>query len=163
MILKICDIIKTELNLSASNIWFYNQKVNIPNDNGTYVIVGILSRKTLGNNTKYEATQTGLNEVQCLNLQEVIEVDVIGKTTQVLDYVNYIQMALKSTYAQQQQEKNGFSIGYNSINVVNVEEVEGVSELYRFNITFNILYAIEKSKAVEYYNKFQTIALKTEA
>lgn len=163
MIKKICDIIKTELNLPTTNIWIYNQKINIPNDNGTYVIVGILSHKIVGNNTKYESTSTGLNEVQCLNLQEVIEVDVVGKTTQVLDYVNYIQMALKSTYAQQQQEKNGFSIGYNSINVVNVEEVEGVSELYRFNITFNILYATEKSKAIEYYNNFQKVALKTEA
>ena len=63
-------------------------------------------------------------------------------------------MALNSTYSQQVQEEKGFQIARNSFQVTNTSEVEGVAELSRYSISFNVTYMSETSKSIPYFDTF---------
>ena len=59
--------------------------------------------------------------------------------------------ALHSTYAEQQMEKYSFSIGQVPTSFADVSEALGTAMLYRYAITFNVLYAQGVTKTVDYF------------
>ena len=155
----ICQIIEHELNIPGQ-VWIYNNKINIPNDEKLYVIVSFLTEQVIGNNVKYEPTTTGLNEISTVNTLASITIDILSRGTAARDRKAEILMALFSTYSQQIQCANSFQIARNGFNITNVSEAEGAAIPYRYNLTFNATYATSKTKAVDYYDTF-TKDLKT--
>ena len=150
----ICDIIEHELDIKGQ-VWIYNNKINIPNDDKLYVIVSFLSEKIIGNNLKYEPNDNGgLNEIATVNTMASVTIDILSRGTAARDRKAEVLMALFSTYSQQEQEANGFNIARNGFNITNVSEAEGAAIPYRYNLTFNATYATAKTKAVDYYDTF---------
>lgn len=150
----ICQIIEHELNIPGQ-LWIYNNKINIPNDEKLYVVVSFLSEKILGTNVYYERNaDDGLNEVTTLNTLASINIDILSRGTAARDKKAEILMALFGTYSQQIQQANSFQIGRNGFNITNVSEAEGAAIPYRYNLTFNVTYATCKTKAVDYYDTF---------
>ena len=150
----ICNILQTQLNLSDKQIWIYNQKRNIPNDFGIYFVVNYSGQKIIGNVRKEIPTAQGLKEYQSITNLATFSVDIFSRSTSVRDMRDMAVMALNSTYSQQVQEKNGFQIARNSFQVTNTSEVEGVAELSRYSISFNVTYMSETSKSIDYYDTF---------
>lgn len=150
----ICNILQTQLNLSDKQIWIYNQKRNIPNDFGIYFVVNYSGQKIIGNVRKEIPTSQGLKEYQSITNLATFSVDIFSRSTSVRDMRDMTVMALNSTYSQQVQEKNGFQIARNSFQVTNTSEVEGVAELSRYSISFNVTYMSETSKSIDYYDTF---------
>ena len=83
-----------------------------------------------------------------------MSVDVFSRGSQGRTTRDLAIMALNSTYAQQVQEKHGFQIARNSFNVTNTSEVEGIAELNRYTLSFNVTYMSETSKSIDYYDTF---------
>lgn len=150
----ICNILQTQLNLSDKQIWIYNQKRNIPNDFGIYFVVNYSGQKVIGNIRKEIPTENGLKEYQSLTNLATFSVDIFSRGNQVREMRDMAIMALNSTYSQQIQEKYGFQIARNSFQVTNTSEVEGVAELSRYSISFNVTYMSETSKSIEYFDTF---------
>lgn len=150
----ICRILQNQLNLTDKQIWIYNQKRDIPNDFGMYFVVNLQGQRVIGNVRREVATISGMMEEQSVHNLAVFSVDIFSRSPQVREMRDLAIMALNSTYSQQIQEAKGFQIARNSFQVTNTSEVEGVAELTRYSISFNVTYKSETSKSIGYYDTF---------
>lgn len=150
----ICDILQKQLGLADGQIWIYNQKRDIPNDFGVYYVAGYMGQRIIGNVRREVPTENGLVEYQSVHNLANFSVDILSRGSKARDMRDKVLMALNSTYAQQVQEAKGFQIARNSFQVTNTSEVEGVAEINRYTISFNVTYMSETSKAIEYYDTF---------
>lgn len=151
---SICKILQKQLALADKQIWIYNQKRGIPNDFGVYYVVSYLGQRIIGNIRKEIATTTGLMEYQSVHNLAQFQIDVFSRGSGARDMRDLAIMALNSTYSQQVQEANGFQIARNSFQVTNTSEVEGVAELNRYSISFNVTYMSETSNSIPFYDTF---------
>ena len=150
----ICNILQTQLGLSDGQIWIYNQKRDIPNDFGVYFIVSYNGQSIIGNVRREVPTLTGLLEYQSLHSLANISLNILSRGGQIREMRDLAIMALNSTYAQQVQERYGFQIAKNSFSVTNTSEIEGVAELTRYTISFNVTYMSETTKSIDYFDTF---------
>lgn len=150
----ICNILQTQLGLTADQIWIYNQKRDIPNDFGIYFVVNYLGQKIIGNTRREESTQEGLVEYQSVHNLASYSLHIFSRDSAVRNTVDQAIMALNSTYSQQVQETHAFQIARNSFEVTNTSEAEGVAELNRYTISFNVTYMSVTSKSIDYYDTF---------
>lgn len=151
---SICKILQNQLALSDNQIWIYNQKRDIPNDFGVYYVVSYLGQHIIGNVRREVATQDGLMEYQSVHTLAEFRVDILSRSSSVRDMRDLVVMALNSTYSQQVQEADSFQIARNSFQVTNTSEVEGVAELNRYSISFNVTYMTQTSKSIDYFDTF---------
>ncbi len=151
---QICKILKNQLSLTDNQIWIYNQKRDIPNDYGIYYVVQYNGQRIIGNTRREKPTNSGLIEYQSLHSLANIALDIFSRSTIVREARDLAIMALNSTYSQQVQEANGFQIARNSFQVTNASEVEGIAELTRYSITFNVTYMSETTKSIDYFDTF---------
>lgn len=151
----VCDVIQNQLGLAQGRVFLWNQKVFAPTDQGLWVAVAILSCKPYGNNRVIQGlSPTGMNEIQSVNMQAMISIDAISRGPEARDQKEYIVMALKSLYAQQQQELNSFYIAPITTSFINVSQIEGASNLYRFNLSLMIQYLVIQTNSIPYYSSF---------
>lgn len=158
-----CDIIQKELGLANGRVYLWDQKINQPIDAGLYIAVEVLSTKPFANINKVEDDGLGgFQQVQSVNMQATLCVDVISRGLEARDRKEEVIMALKSIYAEQQQELNSFNIALLSSGFVNLSNVDGAAIPYRFNITVNIQYEVSKITAIDYYDTFPAPTLTTD-
>ena len=79
----ICKILQTQLNLTDKQIWIYNQKRDIPNDFGVYLVVNYQGQRIIGNIRKEIATEDGLMEYQSVHNLAVFSVDIFSRSPRV--------------------------------------------------------------------------------
>ena len=151
---EICKIIKHELDLTDNQIWIYNQKWDVPNDFGTYYVVSLMGQRIIGNVCREKPTANGMLAYQSVHCLGNFVVDLFSRSSNAREALYKVLMAFNSTYAQQVQEANGFQIARNSFQVTNTSEVEGVAELTRFSISFNVTYMSELYKSIDYFDTF---------
>lgn len=150
----VCKILVNQLGLEEDQVWIYNQKRDIPSDSRMYIVVEYEGQRIIGS-TRYEkATENGLIEYQALHSLASIQLDLFSYGNLARTNKDLVIMALNSTYSQQVQEANGFQISRNSFQVTNTSGVEGVAELTRYSISFNVTYMSETSKSIDYYDTF---------
>lgn len=151
---QICKILQKSLDLSDKQIWIYNQKRDIPNDFGVYFVVSYTGQKVIGNTRREVPTINGLVEYQSVHNLANFAIDVFSRGNVARDMRDQVIMALNSTYSQMVQEANGFQIARNSFNVTNTSEIEGVAELNRYTISFNVTYMSETTRNIDYFDSF---------
>jgi hypothetical protein len=150
----ICDILQHQLDLDKEQVWIYNQKRDIPNDFKTYYVVEYIGQRIISNIRKEFVTNDGLMEYQSVHSLATIALDIFSRDPKAREARDQAIMALNSTYSQQVQEANGFQIARNSFQVTNASEVEGVAELTRYSISFNVTYMSETTKSIDYFDTF---------
>jgi hypothetical protein len=159
------DIIRREMCLKADQVVIYNQRWIIPNDSRVYVSLHLLGSKPYGVNRGYssqsflnpsdQTVTTVLNEEQSINTADMISVHVTGYGDTARVRRNEVMFALHSTYAEQKMEQYGFSIGQVPTSFADVSEAMGTAYLYRYAITFNVLYAQGVTKPVDYFDSIE--------
>lgn len=155
-ILLFCEIIQKEMNLQNGRVYLYNQKIMQPTDSGLYIAIGVLNCKPFGNTNRPDSSGQGLNSGQSVNMYANLDINIMSRSTEALFRKEEIIMALNSTYAQAQQERNSFFISKlpPGAQFVNLSEIDGSAIPYRFNITVGIQYFIKKVKAIGYFDDF---------
>lgn len=155
----VCDIIATEMNLGADQVWQYNAKVNIPIDSALYVVVGQLSCKPFSNNKTYAVVDGVYSQIQSTNFQTQLSIDIMSRGSIARDQKELVILALGSTYAESQMELNSFQIALQPTSMVNLSEVDGAAIPYRFNIAANIQYFVKTITPVPYFSSFSDVAI----
>lgn len=153
-----CDIIQSEMGIDSNHIYFWDQKVMQPTDSKLYVAVSIPSCKPFGNTLRTDGSGSGLNSVQAVNMMATFDMDIISRGPEARDRKEEIILALNSIYSQSQQEANSFNIGRlpPGSRFLNLSMIDGAAIPYRFKISTNVQYTISKTKAVPYFDTFQT-------
>lgn len=155
-VLKIfCDILQKQLGLSDGRIMLWDQKFNLPNDQGLFVIVGETNGKPFANSSRtVDDGAGGLNEVQVTNIRALWSIDICSRGPAARDRKEQVIQALGSIYSKQAQEKYGFLIGKLSGDFVNISGVDGAAIPYRYSIPVVVQYAVSKTQAADSYNTF---------
>lgn len=156
----ICGIISEELGLSDQNVWLRDQNRKIPNDNGLYVIVGMISSEVISTSS-YLQNGNPPSEITEVNALERIEIDVLSRSNDALTRNWEIVAALRSIYSAQQQETNNFKITRIPSQFLNISAAEGGSTLNRYALTFSAFVWYRKTKVLsatggDYYDDFTT-------
>lgn len=160
-----CDILQNQMGLEDGRVYFWDQKIFQPTDDGLYIAVSIPNCKPFGNNTYYDDSLPGFQEVQIINMQAVVDVDIISRGPAARDQKELILAALNSTYAEQQQEKNSFYISRlpSASRFINLSDVDGAAIPYRYKISFAMQYAVKKTANVDYFDQFQNPSVTADA
>ena len=152
------EIISKEMGLDFSRISFWNQKWELPDDAGLYILVSIPGRKIVTNNRR--PSSTGWDNVeQYSNVAATVDVNVVSRSEESINQVEDALMALSSPYSVSQQEANSFSISRIPSMVNDLSSLDGAAIPYRFMFSVVVNYCVSKKKASEYFDTFQDDAL----
>src|ERR1019366_6101237 len=84
----------------------------------------------------------GTNQNQSVNMNALLSINIFSRSTAARDQKEQILFALKSTYAEQQMEANGFFIAPITSGFQNVSDADGPAILYQFNLSANLQYVV---------------------
>ena len=169
----ICDIITHELDLPANYgttsrgdvipcVVIANQNIKLFNTDKLQITVKTIGcrdyasrneTKTVYSKDQQNNTVESFIEYQYLNQQRQMQVDVYSRNNDARQRFWEVITALKSIYAEQQQDIYNFKIG-TLTNSRNLSGIDGGSDINRYTITFNVLVHYTKSKALNYYDQF---------
>lgn len=162
----IIDIIANEMAIDpARNIWVRDQNRKIPNDDGLYIIVGMVDSIFMSSQTylRQQATPPPVTqyEVNEVALSENIQIDILSRSQAAILRRWEVIAALRSIYSQQKQEENSFKIFRQPRSFINASLPEGGSQLNRFALSFPCFVWYRKEKALsptgnQYFDNFET-------
>ena len=153
-LLLFCDIIQTFMGLANGRVYLFDQKIFQPQDNGLYIIVSVVSCKPFGNVNRYNQDGSDLNAYQYVQMLANLDINIISRGPAARDQKEMVILALKSNYAQQQQEKNSFYIGSISTGFRDLSKVDGAAIPYRYSISVNMQYSYSMSQAIGYFDSY---------
>jgi hypothetical protein len=150
----VCDIIRTAMGLDSSQVYLWDQKLNVPIDERIYIAVGIQSTKVFGNNI--------LENNESVNIQQTLSIDVLGRlgvdgTNGVITQKDFVVMALNSQYSQSQQEANNFYIAPVTSKFLNLSRIDGDAIPYRFRLSVNVQYHGFANTISDYFDSFSDL------
>ena len=167
------DIIQTELNLPDDYgttdrgdvipcVTIYAQNIKLFNTDRIQITIKTLTARDYSNRIEYienpkpEAPDgsDAFMEVQDINQGRMMQIDVYSRNNEARQRFWEVSAALKSTYAAQMQDLYNFKIG-TMTNDINLSGLGGGSDVNRYTLTFEVLIHYQKSKAIDYYDKFQ--------
>ena len=147
----LANVIQVYMGLSDGMVYLFNQKITPVKDNLLRVAVSTLSPKTLAVKKEYEGNDQKISSL----LVCPVDITIYSKTDEALLRKEEIIHALFSDYSKRQQELNSFSIGKLPTGFVTLNNVEGSSIPYAYNLTFNLHYVSSSKKATTYFDKFE--------
>lgn len=160
------DIIQHEMNLPDNYgmtdrgdvipcVTIYAQNIKLFNTDKLQITVKTLTAREYSNRIEYIPNDDGgLTEVQDINQGRMMQIDVYSRNNEARQRFWEVSAALKSTYAAQMQDLYNFKIG-TITNDINLSGLGGGSDVNRYTLTFEVLVHYQKSKAIDYYDKFQ--------
>lgn len=166
------DIIKHELKLPENygstprgdvipSAIIYAQNIKLFNTDKIQITVKTVSEQIYSNRTEFKENPNPVDsdgkdaflEVQDLNESRMMQIDIYSRNNEARERHHEVTMALNSVYAQQQMDLYNFKIG-TITSSVNISGIDGGSDINRFTTTFNVLIHHQKSKPVDYFDKF---------
>ena len=160
------DIVQHEMNLPDNYgmtdrgdvipcVTIYAQNIKLFNTDKLQITVKTLTAREYSNRIEYIPNDDGgLTEVQDINQGRMMQIDVYSRNNEARQRFWEVSAALKSTYAAQMQDLYSFKIG-TITNDINLSGLGGGSDVNRYTLTFEVLVHYQKSKAIDYYDKFQ--------
>ncbi len=136
----IASVIRHEMQLGEEAVWLRDQDRQIPQDNGLYVVVGMVSSIPTANATRMEGVvvddETIEHQISEVQLLENIQIDIFSNSNESLMRSWEIIAALQSFYCQQLQETNYFKIFRMPRSFIDTSSAEGGSILKRYTLVF---------------------------
>lgn len=153
---------KTEQGDVIPCVSIYAQNIKLFNTDKLQITVKTLTAHDYSNRIEYIENPNPTDpddkdaflEVQDINQGRMMQIDVYSRNNEARQRFWEVSAALKSTYAAQMQDLYNFKIG-TITNDINLSGLGGGSDVNRYTLTFNVLVHYQKSKPVDYYNKFQ--------
>lgn len=162
-LILLLDILQNQMALGDGRIFLWDQKIFRPKDNNLWITVSQISVKPFGSSNNQVANGGGLQSVQSLNVQSMIDIDLVSRGTDAIFRKEEVVMAFSSNYSESQQELNNFYVAPLSIGFRDLSELDGTAMIYRYNISVNMIYLASKVQQVPYYDSFPTSQVITNA
>lgn len=159
------EIITQEMSMPVNSVWLRDQNRMIPNDNGLYIIAGIVGAFTMANETRMKEVPiedgVEVHQISEIQQQENIQIDIISKSNDAIFRNWEVIAALQSFYSQQIQEKYNFKIFRIPRSFINLSSGEGGSIINRYSITVSAMVWYRKDTILtsplgDYYDDFRT-------
>lgn len=150
----ICNIIQSEMNLTAAQIATAYQDYKIPSD-GLFVVAGYLGPTELIASQGYFDTATN-EEVQEVSVKHTIQIDIMSMAPDNSARIRKeeLAMALRSFYSQKQQDINLIGIAWLQSDFTDASQQEGTTMLNRYVTTCAVNALHRKTKTAGYLSNF---------
>lgn len=164
----LAGLLASQMNLAVTpkgRVFLYNQKWDIPPDDGLFIVINRTGEKVLSSNLEYanDPVSGDLNEIKTTNRQEVYTINLFSRNADAINREHEVTFAFHSTAAQQMAEKYSLQIAPVPLSVNDVSALEASARLNRTAVTIRVLRAYSLTSAVQSYNSFPTAPLLTEA
>lgn len=155
----IIDILKEEMQIPNDDIWIRDQNKKIPNDDGLYMIVGMVDAVPLSGGSRMTEFEGDVVEETSVQLRENIQIDIVSKSNDAILRRWEIMAGLRSIYSKQKQEEYGFKVMRLPNSFVNSSVAEGGSQLNRYSVVIGCMVLYKKIKILDpdnsdYYDDF---------
>lgn len=156
----LCSLLESQLLLPPNHVFIYNQKYDIPSDDGLYAYVGFQRSIPFASSRKEEnvpATSTSdafLQEVQTMNVREFYTINLYSRSAAARQRNHEIIFALHSNQCEQLQERFAFKMSYLPLSMHDISHIEGAAIINRYQLTFSLLRAYTRTRPIEYYSIF---------
>lgn len=151
----ICDLIRSQLDLTTEQVWTYNQKQKIPNEPGLFVSVALFSTKPFGVTSFCGDDDAGnFCEFQSSNVQETYKIVLYSRDKSAKLRAWEAHLALTGVLSQQAQEQFCFKFAQLPTAFTDTSAVEASARLFRQDITFNAIRNRTKTRVIQYFDKF---------
>ncbi len=149
------DIIRTYMSLDNSQIWQYNQEVNIKNDPSLYVVIHFLAKIPINSSTSYivDGQDIGYETVSSMS-KEIYSVEIASYDRSAISRQDEVIQALKGGYSQNLQAQYGFRIFPLPVTFNNVSSQVGGNMLNRFMIDVALMVTRSSTRQLDYYSNF---------
>lgn len=138
------------------SVFIFSQNIKLFNTDKLQICVRTVSSRTYSNRNEFK-NDTDANkffEIQDINQSRMMQIDCYSRNNDARDRHHEITMALNSIYAHQQMDLYNFKIG-TITNDVNISGIDGGSDINRYTTSFNVLIHFQKTKEIDYYDKFK--------
>lgn len=158
----VADIIRTQVGLSTTQVYLYNQKYDIPTDQNLYVAVGLNSIKPFGNLPKYSGGSAAVTAIQAVNCLASVSIHILSRSNQALLNKERILLALSSPYAESQMELNGFYVAPLTTDIHDVSEIDGAAIPYHYVFSVNLQYFSKLQSSPSFFSSFNPVQVITD-
>ena len=146
----VAAVVREYLELDAEQIWFYNQRRDVPKDSRMYVILSMGNRSIIGSALRVEEDGT---EVSAVTMSAPIVVETVSRSREALERVPELVMALRNGSAQRKMTTHGMRI-FRSSDILDISAVEGAAGLHRYRVTLTVHYAQSRTTQENFYEHF---------
>lgn len=156
----LCALLESQLQLAPNHVVIYNQKFDIPVDDGLYAYIAFQRSVPFASSRKEEnvpatdTTDAYLQEVQTMNVREFYTINLYSRSASSRQRNHEIIFALHSNQCEQLQERYAFKMGYMPMSMLDISHVEGAAIINRYQLTFSLLRAYTRTRPIEYYSTF---------
>lgn len=163
----IIQILTQEMELPVNSVWLREQNRTIPNDNGLYIAVGMITAQTIASTTEMQTlinpttNQPAQYEVNTVQQREAIQIDVLSSAVNNYALLRNWEViaALNSFYSKQLQEQQNFKIFRIPQSFIDTSSAEGGSMLQRYTLTIMAFVWYRKQKLLgDYFDDFKVQA-----
>ncbi len=152
----LCSLVQTQLALPDQTVWIFNQKQNIPDRAGLFVVAEFLGAKPFGTNARQRTRENGdYVEDIGVNIQETYKLVLYSRDESAFTRAWEVLAALNGNAAQQLQEQYAFQLANLPTAFIDTSAVEATARLFRQDITFNAIRFRTKTNVIQYFDKFQ--------
>jgi hypothetical protein len=150
----IASLIKGYMGLTDNQIWLKNEKAPKPIDRTLFVELGFMSLKPIGSSIVNDTTTVGTTviyrESLKTNMQAIVEINIAGRTFDVINRKEEIIGALRSSNSREMQCSKGCFIGSHPLTMIDISELDGVEIPYRYNMTYAVQYLVTTTHTTTY-------------
>lgn len=148
----IADILGHELSIPDGRIVVNNQGYKPPKDDAPWWVILFAGSKILGNSNDYDPDTD--EEIQQTSFYTKLNIEIKGKTRDVITQAYLTAAALNSVYAQQKAEEENIRV-FRTVDPVDLSEVDGASSLHRWRIPVTITHMVTKRASTAPFENFQ--------
>ena len=159
----LAGLLQQQLGLANNRVYLYNQKWNIPPDDGLFIVVNFTGEKVFSSTyqTVNNPVTGNLDETKTTNVRETYTVNLFSRNAEAVQRKHEITFAVHSTAAQQLAEKYSLQFAPVPTFVTDTSSLEASAELNRTSITLQILRAYSQTNTCQFYDTFSEAALIT--
>jgi hypothetical protein len=153
----VADILQNVVGIPTDQIWFYNQKQDIPKDDKTYFVVGLKSIDSYGSGGDYDRSRLDTPMAQDVDwlCRENVFINVFSRSLEAMYYLPYVIASFNSQYAVTSQETNGYKIATLPREIRDQTLEFGPAIIYNYIMIVPLLRGYQISnKDIDYYDTF---------
>jgi len=147
------DIIKRYMDLDNTQIWQYNQEIDIENNNALYVVLHYMTSTPISSNSSFKIEDGIGYETIASMSKEFYRIEVASYDRSSIQRKEEILHALKAGYSQEMQARYGFRL-FPLLNINNASVLKGGKMLNRFMIDVSSIVTKKTVRQADYYTNF---------
>jgi len=153
----LADIIGREMNIDPARVVIYNEKYNIPADDGIWIMLALVAPESIGVSNTIDADG---NELQIANIAQMIQIDIMSANADARIRHFEVLLALSSIYAQKQSEIYNLKIARLPTSMTDASSEENSKILNRYTFTVVVNHSVVKVKPIQdSFNALQGAAI----